>query len=161
MFPPGLARLVTWPVPTGSAWAMKTMGMEDVAAFRAPCEERPIRSDQIRLEPDQVGRKFGELSGVGLDPPVLDTNVHAFVPAAIPQTRPERLPPMRLARVRGFVPQDADAVNPFRRLRQDGERRRQCPDGKPAQERAPVHHWITSAARTRSDCGIVSPSALA
>src|SRR5207245_4924820 len=90
-------------------------------------------------EPDQVCRKFGELSGVSLDPPVLDTNVHAFVPAAIPQTRPERLPPMRLARVRGFVPQDADAVNPFRRLRQDGERRIQRPDGEPAQERAPVH----------------------
>jgi|GraSoiStandDraft_35_1057300.scaffolds.fasta_scaffold277663_2 hypothetical protein len=55
---------------------------------------------------------------------------------------------MRLARVRGFVPQDADAVNPFRGLRQDGERRIQCPDSEPAQERAPVHH---SKARTTAN----------
>ena len=109
------------------------MGDEDdgdrgCRCFQGPCEERPIRGDQIRLEPDQVGRKFGEPSGVGLDPPVLDTNVHAFVPAAILQTRPERLPPMRLTRVRGFVPQDADAVNPSRRMRACGERRKSKTD---------------------------------
>src|SRR4030095_7769252 len=91
---------------------------------------RPIRGDQIRFEPDQVGRKFGEPSGVGLDPPVLDTNVHAFVPAAILQTRPEGLPPMRLARVRRFVPQDADAVNPYRPLRACGKRRKSKTDSE-------------------------------
>jgi hypothetical protein len=41
MLPPGLARLATWPVSTGSAWARKTMGIEDVAAFRAPVKIEP------------------------------------------------------------------------------------------------------------------------
>ena len=35
-FPPGLARLATGPLATGSACTRKTMGIEDVALFR-PC----------------------------------------------------------------------------------------------------------------------------
>ena len=46
-------------------------------------------------------------------------------------------------------------------LRLGRVRRSQSPKAQPAQERAPVHHWISSSARTRIDCGIVRPSALA
>ena len=35
MLPPGRERLVTWPVATGSAWPMKTMGIVEVARFAA------------------------------------------------------------------------------------------------------------------------------
>ena len=105
------------------------MGDEDdgdrgCRCFQGPREERAPRYDQVRLEPDQVSRDFREPSGVALDPPVLDSNVHALVPAALPQTRPERLPQKNLVGVRGLVPQDADAVNPSRRLRACGERPR-------------------------------------
>src|SRR5262245_13442057 len=37
----------------------------------------------------------------------------------------------------------------------------QRPKQEPVQERAPVHHWMISSARTRMDCGIVRPRALA
>jgi len=36
MLPPGLARLATWPVPTGSPCSPKTTGMEVVARLTAP-----------------------------------------------------------------------------------------------------------------------------
>src|SRR5207245_4482801 len=42
-----------------------------------------------------------------------------------------------------------------------GERRRERPKRQPAEEGAPVHHWMTSSARTKSDCGMVSPSVFA
>jgi hypothetical protein len=41
------------------------------------------------------------------------------------------------------------------------ERRRQRPKCQPAEERAAVHHWMISSARTKSDWGMVSPRALA
>src|SRR5574342_594443 len=43
MFPPGLAGLATWPVPSGSACTTKTMGIEDVAAF-AGCTNMELRA---------------------------------------------------------------------------------------------------------------------
>src|SRR6266508_5048309 len=67
--------------------------------FQGPGEERAPRYDQVRLEPGQVSR------GVALDPPVLNSNVHALVQAAIPQSRPGDLPQVSLVGVRGFVPQ--------------------------------------------------------
>ena len=33
---PGCARLATWPLPIGSAWLAKTIGIVEVARFAAP-----------------------------------------------------------------------------------------------------------------------------
>src|SRR5262249_31797067 len=46
-------------------------------------------------------------------------------------------------------------------LRLGGERRGEETDGDHADEFPAVHYWITSSARSSSDCGMVSPSALA
>ena len=120
------------------------MGDEDdgdrgCRCLQGSCEERAVCGDQIRLEPDQVGREFGEPSGVTLDPPVLDPNVHALVPAALPQTRPEGLPPNSLVGVRGFVPQDADAVHFPRLLSLGGARHGEGASQRGQQEAAAVH----------------------
>jgi hypothetical protein len=34
--PPGRARLAAWPLPIGSAWLAKTMGIVEVARLAAP-----------------------------------------------------------------------------------------------------------------------------
>jgi hypothetical protein len=36
MLPPGRDRLATWPLPIGSAWLMKTIGIVEVARLAAP-----------------------------------------------------------------------------------------------------------------------------
>jgi hypothetical protein len=64
MFPPGLARLATWPVLTGSACDTKI---------------------DVHLEPNQVGREFWEPSEVALGLSELDQDVLALDPAALPQ----------------------------------------------------------------------------
>ncbi len=109
-------------------------GNRGCRCFQGPREERAPRCDQVRLEPDQVSRDFREPSGVALDPSVLDSNVHALVPAALPQTRPERLPQKNLVGVRGFVPQDADAVNLAHRLCACGERHGEHQEGEDGAE---------------------------
>src|SRR5207248_6272804 len=46
-------------------------------------------------------------------------------------------------------------------LRLDGERRDEEPARHGAEECSPVHYWMTSSARDRSEAGIVTPRALA
>src|SRR3989442_14027251 len=58
-------------------------------------------------------------------------------------------------------PRHPHAVHSPCLLRLARERRGQCPERQPTQERSPVHHWITSSARSSSVCGIMRPSALA
>jgi hypothetical protein len=124
------------------------MGDEDdgdrgCRGFQGPREERAQRDDQVRLEPNQVGREFGEPSGVALDRPVLDPNVHALVPAVLPQTRPEGLPQTSLVGVRRFVPQDADAVYLPWLLRLGGEGRGEETTCDQREEGTTLHHSIT------------------
>jgi len=95
--------------------------------FQGPREERAPRYEQVRLEADQISREFREPSGVALDPPVLDSNVHALVPAVLSQPRAEALPQKG---VRGFVPQDADAVDLPHRLCACGERPTEHQEGE-------------------------------
>jgi len=57
--------------------------------------------------------------------------------------------------------QDTYAVDLCRLLGLGGQRRGEEAPTKHADECAPLHHWMISSARCSSDCGIVSPSALA
>jgi hypothetical protein len=54
-FPPGLARLATWPVRMGSACMVKTMGIEDVAVFAAGLDQ-----DVPVLDPAALPQLFPE-----------------------------------------------------------------------------------------------------
>src|SRR5215510_7605572 len=69
--PPGRASEATRPLPIGSPAVGKTIGMLDVA-----------RSDNdIRLEPDKLGRDLGIALGASLAPTVLDCDGAALDPA--------------------------------------------------------------------------------
>src|SRR3989442_14948562 len=61
-------------------------------------------------------------------------------------------------RLRFYRDQDTDPPHLPRLLRLGGEWRRECSENEPAKERSPVHHWMISSARTKIDCGMVSPS---
>ena len=108
--------------------------------LQGPREDGAPCCDQVRLEPDQVRRDFGEPSGIALDPPVLDLEIHALVQAALPQRRPEDLPQMSLVGVRGFVPQDADAVHLPGWLRAGSEGRGEHQQGENGAE--PSNTWF-------------------
>src|SRR5262249_60573927 len=71
---------------------------------------------------------------------------------------PERLD-IWIRRVSGQ--QKAEPVNPRCLLSLGHERRSEDAPTHHSDERSPVHHWMSSLARTRTDCGIVSPSVLA
>ena len=93
--------------------------------------------------PHQVGHEFWEPSEVALRPPVLQHNVLALDPAALPQAEPEGLPQMPVRRVRSLVRQDTDAVHLPRLLRLGGERRGEEAGQSGSEECPPVHHSIT------------------
>src|SRR5215468_9739293 len=57
--------------------------------------------------------------------------------------------------------QEPDSPEFARFLRLDCDRYREHAPTHQGDERSPVHHWMISSARTRTDCGIVSPSVLA
>src|SRR5207302_6618783 len=61
----------------------------------------------------------------------------------------------------GSVKKSDPVPLPCRLLCLDGERRGAEADADARDECPPLHHWMTSSARSRSDCGIVSPRALA
>ncbi len=79
-----------------------------------------------------------------------------------PSTYPRSLNPWRNdSNVAGGVrPEDADPRN-SRALLRGGGRRHHQGSGGCREERPPIHHWINSSARPSTDCGMVSPSALA
>src|SRR5205085_3723781 len=58
--PPGRARLVTSPLPTGSPAPAKTMGIVLVACLATGAECASFGQDDINLERNQFGRKRGE-----------------------------------------------------------------------------------------------------
>src|SRR5262249_38138051 len=79
MFPPGLARLTTWPMPTGSAWVAKTIGIVLVAC-RLPSRlnhGRGYCKDDIDFAAYKVCRELRQLL-YSVRPTKFDCNVLAF-----------------------------------------------------------------------------------
>src|SRR6266508_1489826 len=91
----------------------------------------------------------------------LDYQVPALDIAVLAQTVSECREKERGARRGREVSEVTDPMDLSRRLRLGGERRGEEHRTRACQERAPLHHWMSSSARSRSDCGIVRPSALA
>ena len=54
MLPPGRDRLATCPLPSGSAWLTKTIGMVEVARLRRSGVDRAWCNDNIDLGADQL-----------------------------------------------------------------------------------------------------------
>ncbi len=82
MFPPGRARLATWPVPTGSACIVKTMGIEDVAAFAACTKIEPrvtMRSTLSRTRSAASSGSRAELPSAQRD------SIRMFLPSIQPR----------------------------------------------------------------------------
>jgi hypothetical protein len=111
--------------------------------FQRPGEERTSRYDQVQPELNQVSRELRESSGVALDPPVFDPEIHALVPAAFPENLPEGLPLASFLWISGLLPQDTDAECLPRLLRLAGERCSEKTAGYARDERSSVHHSTT------------------
>ncbi|MBM2844101.1 MAG: merR-type protein [Anaerolineales bacterium] len=115
--------------------------------------------DDINLERNQFGRKSGEPLGLPLGISVFDHDVAALDVTEVTQPLEERLSQVGTS---GQVErQPAYSSDLGRLLGLGGERGGHEAASQRADELPPRGHWMTSSARSRSDCGIVSPSAFA
>src|SRR5215470_16011771 len=97
---------------------------------------------------------------MALPPAVFDRHIPSLDVAGFPQSLEERVHKRCRKRAGELGVEDADHRNRLL-LCLDGERRGEEHRTRASEERATVHHWITSSARASSDDGIVRPSALA
>ena len=158
-FPPGRARLGTSPLVTGSPAAGKTIGEFLDRLLGRQGSDCASGHDDIDLERNQFGRKGGEALGLSLGITIFDHDVAALDVTEVTQFFKEGLLQVGIGGQVGR--QEAYSSDLGRLLSFGGERHGQGPQREPLPERAPLHHWMISSARTRIDCGIVSPSAFA
>ncbi len=124
MFPPGWAKLVTSPVPTGSPRATITMGIVVVACLAAKAVTVPGTTIRSTFSLTNSAAKSGSRSHCPFRAPNLNADVLAHNVAALAQTLHEGF----ILRV-GFwretatTEQESNPVNPPRPLRLGGERR--------------------------------------
>src|ERR1700730_18583459 len=111
------------------------------------------RHDEVDPEIDKLRGKSAKPLWIRAGISVLDDDVLALDPSELPQFLLEHHLVGAGRLERGKLP---DPVHLSRRLRLGGDHRTRA-----SEERATIHHWITSSARSRSDGGIVSPRALA
>src|ERR1700730_1343829 len=115
--------------------------------------------DDINLEGNQFGRKSGKALRLPLGISVFDHDVAALDVTEVTQSLEEGLVSMGAS---GPVErQIAYASDLGGLLRLGGERRGEQAASQTSEECPAIHYWIPSSARPSSDCGIVSPSALA
>ena len=164
-FPPGCARFVTRPDPTGSATIAMTMGMVDVARLAARAATCTVRRRSHRL-----------CAGPGRRPTrVPERNRRWRIATRSPHRVPRRsprpaapagtpAPPCSRVRSSRGEPRCAAAMPAAAHRRALAGRERAEAGGQGSEtthgEQAPAHR-ITSSARSRIDSGIVMPSALA
>ena len=79
--PPGRARLVTRPLPSGSAASANTIGIVEVARLAAGL--RCPRDDDVDLAVDELGHDLGRALDTSLCPAILDRHVAALGPAKL------------------------------------------------------------------------------
>src|SRR5262249_52817365 len=117
------------------------------------------RYDHVDLEPDKLGRKPRKLIELSFCRAKLECNV---LPLRIAQFA-QSFPDFPLERIRG---RDSDVArtysrDPGRLWRLGREGRSEDAATQDGNKRPPVDHWMISSARTRMDCGIVNPRAVA
>ena len=88
--PPGRARLVTKPAPTGSAGFVITMGMVVVAFFAANADGVSGTIIRSTLRRTNSAASSGNRSGFLLCKPILDGDVFPLNPSKLAQLLPER-----------------------------------------------------------------------
>src|SRR5262245_12244277 len=119
---------------------------------------RPQRDDHIDAETDQFGSELRESIGSPFGKAIINGEVAVLDVAELAHALTECAQEVRQRA--GELIQEADPRD-LPLLRLNSER---CSEHAPTHqrdERSPVHQRMTSSARTRSDCGIVSPRALA
>src|SRR5262249_1150905 len=116
------------------------------------------RHDDVNLERDQVLGELREPLQLPVGEAVLKHHVPSRNVAEITQAVFEGFHEVRLLPARR-AQQIPDPGNLPRRLRLGGERRGEDSREGSLNEPASVHYSITWSARSRSDCGMVSPSA--
>ena len=119
-----------------------------------------MHHDDVHLVAYQFGREAREPVVLVLGESVLKRNVLAFDITEFTQARTEAQERLHVDAFGG----GAEKTDPRQLLRLLGlgsEWRGEDAGAHYGDERPPVHHWIISSARTKMDCGIVSPRALA
>ena len=130
--------------------------------FGSPDRWHSNRNDDVHLQTDQLGRKVGEPVVRPRRPSGLNRDVLTFHIAQLAQAVPETFEETQPSHVRkGARRQKTYSIELPRQLRLGGARRRQEHSTRASQECPPIHHWIISSGRCRSDCGIVRPRILA
>jgi hypothetical protein len=138
MLPPGRARLASLPD------RIADVGDDDRnlarRVFRRDGRRRPVRDDQVDLEPDELGGQRGKPLGPTLAEAKLDRDVSPRAPSGLMQTLHELM----------FVPGDrhvgevADSIHLARGLRRSVEG--PCRDER---ERTTAHHDASANGRRR------------
>ena len=136
--PPGRARLLTSPLPTGSAAAAKTNGDGSGLLLGGHGGGRACGRDDINLERNQFGRKSGEPLGLPLGISVFDHEVTALDVSEITQSLTEGLDVKGASGQAG--PQVAYSNDLGRLLRLRGKRRGEEHRTRASEERATVDH---------------------
>ena len=98
--------------------------------------------DDINLECNQFGRKCGEPLELPPGITVFDHDVATLDITELTKSLTEGLAEMRRGSER-IDRREAYSSDLGRLLRLGGERRRQRPEREPAEERAPIHYWMT------------------
>ena len=91
MFPPGLARLATKPLPTGSSSLAMTMGIVEVAAPDNGGSTRPGRDNHVYLESHKLLGEGAAVFSFVVRAAPFDQNILPLHVPQIPQAFPERL----------------------------------------------------------------------
>src|SRR5262249_36828825 len=121
---------------------------------------RPLRYDEVHLEPDQLGRQVGQPVDPTLRISIVDDNILALNPPELAQPLPERVEQGRPIG-RGRQPKETYPRHLARLLlRARRERPTRCRAAEQRDERAALHS-TTSSARCCKNHGTSSPSALA
>ena len=135
--PPGRARLVTSPLPTGSATEAKTMGMVLVACLAARAARCDWGHDDINLERNQFGRKSGEPVELPLGISVFNHEVATLDVTEVTQSLTEGL--ARLGTRGQVLPQPAYSSDLGRLLGVRGDRPPNRRAAEEADELSPSH----------------------
>src|SRR5262249_43127524 len=117
---------------------------------------RPLGHDDVHFEPDQLDREVGQPVEPTHSGSIVDDDILTLNPPELAQRLPERV------EVGPRKPPKNPSPTPLPRLlRLGGEWRGEDHSTRASEERAAVHHWISSSARANSDGGMVRPRALA
>jgi hypothetical protein len=90
-FPPGRAKVSTYPAPTGSATAAKTIGMMRVACSSGDRAALELARRTVRRKRNQFVCKFAHVVGFAVAPAIVDADVLPDGPTQLLQALAQKL----------------------------------------------------------------------